>query len=262
MNRPSWKSLVFVVVIFAALVVTVDQANAWWSGYGGGAVYGYPAVSAWDGYCGSNLYLGCRPGPIRRLLFGPYRWYNAGCYTPYSCYRSYSCYPTYSYSCCGTVPTTSCCGDAIPGTPGMVPVPNQPTPAQKPVIEAPKAPDAPGIELPPDLNTPAVPNTVAPPAPGSTSTATPETSGVITVWVPFDAKVTINGMATKSTGSRRQFVSYDLKEGFSYKYEIKAEVVRDGKIVEDVKTAILTAGQNASLAFGFNLTPAEGLAAQ
>jgi hypothetical protein len=76
MNRPSWKSLVFVVVIFAALVVTVDQANAWWSGYGGGAVYGYPAVSAWDGYCGSNLYLGCRPGPIRRLLFGPYRWYR------------------------------------------------------------------------------------------------------------------------------------------------------------------------------------------
>ena len=91
---------------------------------------------------------------------------------------------------------------------------------------------------------------------------TPENSGILTVWVPYDAKVTINGMATKSTGSRRQFVSYDLKEGFSYKYEVKAEVVRDGKIVEDNKSVILTAGSNTAVAFGFNIIPTEGLAAK
>jgi uncharacterized protein (TIGR03000 family) len=94
----------------------------------------------------------------------------------------------------------------------------------------------------------------------STNNATPETSGILTVWVPFDAKVTINGLATKSTGSRRQFVSYDLKEGFSYKYEVKAEVVRDGKIIEDSKTVVITAGDSTSVAFGFNILPAAGLA--
>ena len=32
-------------------------------------------------------------------------------------------------------------------------------------------------------------------------------SGILTVWVPNEAKVTINGMLTKSTGSKRHFVS-------------------------------------------------------
>jgi uncharacterized protein (TIGR03000 family) len=85
---------------------------------------------------------------------------------------------------------------------------------------------------------------------------------MLTIWVPYDAKVTINGMPTKSTGSRRTFVSYDLKEGFSYKYEVKAEIVHEGKIVEDTKTVVLTAGGNSALAFGFNIAPAEGLAAK
>ena len=32
-------------------------------------------------YDSCGLYLGWRPGPIRRLLFGPYRWYWGGCYS-------------------------------------------------------------------------------------------------------------------------------------------------------------------------------------
>ena len=92
------------------------------------------------------------------------------------------------------------------------------------------------------------------------SSPTPETSGVVTVWVPYDAKVTINGLATRSVGSRRQFVSFGLKPGFSYKYDIHAEVVRDGKLVEDTHTVTLTAGQNTAVAFGFNTNPAESVA--
>jgi uncharacterized protein (TIGR03000 family) len=52
-------------------------------------------------------------------------------------------------------------------------------------------------------------------------------SGLLTVWVPYDAKVTINGMPTTSTGSRRQFVSYGLKPGYEYSYEVKAQVTRE-----------------------------------
>ena len=99
-----------------------------------------------------------------------------------------------------------------------------------------------------------------PAEPTSTSSPTPETSGVVTVWVPYDAKVTINGLATRSTGSRRQFVSFGLKPGFSYKYEVRAEIVRDGQIVEEARTISLTAGQRSAVAFGFN-KPAESVAA-
>ena len=83
---------------------------------------------------------------------------------------------------------------------------------------------------------------------------------MVMVWVPYDAKVTINGLATRSVGSRRQFVSYGLKPGFSYKYEIHAEVVRDGKLVEDTRTVTLTAGETIAVAFGFNTKPAESVA--
>lgn len=83
---------------------------------------------------------------------------------------------------------------------------------------------------------------------------------MVTVWVPYDAKVSVNGLATHSTGSRRQFVSYGLKPGFSYKYEIRAEVVRDGKTQEDARTVVLTAGMNTAVAFGFNTNPVETVA--
>ncbi len=280
MYRPSWKSLLFGVVIVTALFAVVDQANAWWGGCGGGPLYGpFPAYTAWDSCCGVDWCASYRPGPIRRLLLGPYRWYG-GLYGGYGCcYPVYSCcYPT--YSCCGM--ETSCCGgDVYTGTmtlqggamtaPGQ-PTPAIPTPAKKPVIESPNVP-APPSE-PGTTPAPATPVTPTPPEaeppipstpvlPGMPSTSvTPENSGMLTVWVPYDAKVTINGMPTKSTGSRRQFVSYNLKPGFSYKYEVKAEVVRDGKIIEDTKTVVLNAGSNNSVAFGFNIAPAENMAAQ
>ncbi|MCC6125208.1 MAG: TIGR03000 domain-containing protein [Pirellulales bacterium] len=259
MNRSRWKCLVLGVVIVAGLLAVADQANAWWYGCCGTPAYrsyAYYAVS--DGCCDGNWYLGVRPGPIRRLVFGPYRWYG-GWYGSYGC-----CYPT--YSCC--YPTYSCCGDTVYGevqgtvtTPAQ-PTPAQPTPAKKPVIEAP-TPAVPGEPATPTMPpSPPLPGT-EPSTPGTPTTEViPGNSGMLTVWVPFDAKVSINGMATKSTGSRRQFVSYNLKEGMSYKYEVKAEVVLEGKIVEDTKTVVLTAGSENAVAFGFNIAPAEGLVAQ
>ncbi len=86
-------------------------------------------------------------------------------------------------------------------------------------------------------------------------------SALLTVWVPYDAKVTVNGLATRSAGSRRVFVSHGLKPGFSYRYDVHAEVVRDGQIQEENQTVVLTAGQKESVAFGFNPKPTEELAA-
>jgi len=85
---------------------------------------------------------------------------------------------------------------------------------------------------------------------------------LISVWVPHDAKVIVNGYVTESEGSRRQFVSYGLRPGYSYKYEVKAQLIRDGKIIEDVRTVTLTAGQDMSVAFGFQSLPSQALASQ
>ncbi len=82
---------------------------------------------------------------------------------------------------------------------------------------------------------------------------------MLTVYVPYEAKITINGLPTQSTGSRRQYASFGLKPGMNYKYDIHAEIVRDGKIVEESKTVTLTAGQQDAAAFGFN-KPTEGMA--
>ncbi len=149
-----------------------------------------------------------------------------------------------------------------------------PTPAPAPA----KSNTAPA--LPPSTTAPAAPaeKSAAPVLgiPGTTSPLLPDSgglnikpdrssieptagdSGILTVWVPSEAKVTINGMLTKSTGSKRHFVSYGLRPGYIYKYVVKAEVVREGKIVTDEKTVSLTAGEQGGVAFGFNV---EGLAA-
>jgi uncharacterized protein (TIGR03000 family) len=92
----------------------------------------------------------------------------------------------------------------------------------------------------------------AAPAPGKTSATSAENSGILTVWVPFDAKVTVNGLETRSTGSRRQFVSYGLQPGLSYKYVVRAQVVINGQVQEESRTVTLTAGDVTAVAFGFN----------
>ncbi len=227
MYRPNLKSLLLVALLTVSISAVAEQAQAcWWWGCYRPAYVG-SCCSACDpcGF-GGNWVLGYRHGPVRRLLFGPYRWYYAG--------------GVYTTSCCGEVTTSDCgCG----GTTAPAAPAKAPTPAQKPATEAPNAPIEPSIPA------------------EKTSSATPETSGILTVWVPADAKVTVNGLATKSVGSRRQFVSFGLKSGFSYKYEVVATVVRDGKEVEDTRTVILTAGSNTSVAFSFEMEKAEALAA-
>jgi uncharacterized protein (TIGR03000 family) len=115
-----------------------------------------------------------------------------------------------------------------------------------------------GLPETPSSLEPALPS--VPEQPKSSFNPTPENSGVITVWVPYDAKVSVNGLLTKSTGSRRQFVSYGLKPGFSYKYNIHAEVVRSGQIVDEDRTVVLAMGQDTSVVFGFNTAPVENIA--
>ena len=59
----------------------------------------------------------------------------------------------------------------------------------------------------------------------------------------------VNGQATRRTGVYRQYISRGLQSGYSYKYEIRAELNRNGRLVSDTKTVTLRAGQRTSLRF-------------
>jgi uncharacterized protein (TIGR03000 family) len=246
MIRSSWKSLLIGAVVAVALLSTTRQADAqWWGVYrpaacGWGCGYTscyspcYSSVGCGSCYGDSGWYLGWRPGPIRRLVFGPYRsyWggYCGGCYS--SCYSG--CYNGYTTGC-------ATCGDVSTAAPATNKPTLAPTPAQKPAMPPPAMPTEP---------TPAAPAPTEP-APKTTSTDA-DNSGVLTVWVPYDAKVMVNGIETRSVGSKRQFVSFGLKPGLSYKYVVRATIIREGQLVEDTQTVTLMAGQITAVAFGFN----------
>ncbi len=110
----------------------------------------------------------------------------------------------------------------------------------------------------PAADTPADPSTPAPAPPASGDAPAKETSlrsvdGMLAVEVPTDAKIFVNGQETSSTGDIRQYISRNLQPGYNYSYEVRAEIIRDGKKVDEVKTVDLKAGEVAKVAF--NLAP-------
>lgn len=89
----------------------------------------------------------------------------------------------------------------------------------------------------------------APEAPAATEQTSANSEATLTVNVPGDARVFVNGVQTKSVGSERSYVSRGLQSGFNYSYEVRAEVERNGKVVEETKTVNLMAGRTARVAF-------------
>lgn len=75
----------------------------------------------------------------------------------------------------------------------------------------------------------------------------------LTVAVPSEAKVFVNGRATTSKGTVRQFVSRGLKADKTYKFEIKAEMLAaDGQPMTESRTVVVKAGETENLAFAFS----------
>ncbi len=74
-------------------------------------------------------------------------------------------------------------------------------------------------------------------------------SGTLSVSVPADAVVFVNGAATKSTGTQRQYVSNGLAQGEDYAYEVRVEYELNGEKVVESKSATLTANGTATLSF-------------
>ncbi len=76
-------------------------------------------------------------------------------------------------------------------------------------------------------------------------------STLISVAVPADAEVFVNGYRTRSSGEARRFISSGLEAGKAYEFEVRAVAQRGDREVNDVKKLRVTAGDRTHVAFDF-----------
>jgi uncharacterized protein (TIGR03000 family) len=89
-----------------------------------------------------------------------------------------------------------------------------------------------------------------PPSPTNHPTYGPlPNEALLSVKVPADAKVFINGRPTPSTGADREYISRYLQGIAHYNYAVRVEFIRNGQPVSENKTVQLTSGQSANLDF-------------
>jgi len=87
------------------------------------------------------------------------------------------------------------------------------------------------------------------PPPVDTTRNNANTEATLTVNVPANTRIFVNGTPTRSDGTVRRYVSRGLTPGFEYSYEIKAELDRDGKAVQETKVVKVRGGQSVDVAF-------------
>jgi uncharacterized protein (TIGR03000 family) len=76
----------------------------------------------------------------------------------------------------------------------------------------------------------------------------PKDGVILTVQVPAEARVFVNGKETSSLGTTRVFASKGLTPGKKYDFVVKMQSSRDGKPLEQSKTVSLIAGDRQTLA--------------
>jgi len=69
------------------------------------------------------------------------------------------------------------------------------------------------------------------------------------VEVPADAKLYIDGTLMKATSERRVFNTPTLQTAQEYFYDVRAEVVRDGKTYDSTRRVIVKAGADVRTSF-------------
>jgi uncharacterized protein (TIGR03000 family) len=130
-----------------------------------------------------------------------------------------------------------------------------------PSAAAPEA-SAPATETTDGADAPAAkPPAAKPPAakkPAKADSASVEAdSALLTVSVPEDALVVVNGFQTKATGLVRQFKSSGLKPGFVYTYDVQVVYTVDGAERTESKSVKLRTGTSQMLTFAADAKSAE-----
>lgn len=99
-----------------------------------------------------------------------------------------------------------------------------------------------------------------PPAKGSEKVAPPvkdkgkgdQASARVTVNLPSDAKLWVDAVECPLTSSVRSFNTPALNPGQRYVYNIKAEIVRDGRTISETQRVVLTPGEESRVDFNSN----------
>ncbi len=215
------------------------------SGWGCQGGYGCQCSGGWGCQGGYGAGWGCQGGCVGGWGYGNL--------TPQAAYASYGVNPPYlAYSaygsqiyqgcvgggagCYGCYGGWSCYGSPISGT-STVPAPKVVVPSEQ-APAPPKEKDMkddkkPAGKNPLDLG---VENRI-----GNRAT--------IVVVVPEEAKVFIDGMQMKSTKARRVFQTPVLQEGETYFYDIRVDMVRDGKTVSETRRVVINPGQRVAANF-------------
>jgi uncharacterized protein (TIGR03000 family) len=233
------------------------------SGYACNGYYGCCGYcGGYCGGCGCCGYGGCCGG-YGCCGYGGWCGGCCGCYG--MCYTPYACHGC--YGCCGCM---SCCSGGWSGGYCWGPGSYHPYPLD---TFAPAGPVVPGVQgvMP---GTPGVPGGVVPGTPGTPGTGgepvpppmPPKKEGdkkegevstraKLVVEVPADARLYIDDQLMKTTSSKRVFSTPFLAQGQAYYYEVRVEVLRDGKPVSETKKVVVRAGEEARASFP-NLEPA------
>lgn len=249
-------------------------------------VYTVRACSPWYGWCAR---------PVRHC-YVPYRVYSccSVCYADPCC-----CYDSCCVSSVGTVvnspsdvqatqkPTLAPMTTPAPGAAPAAGTPNDPAPVPAPAPQtfAPAEPDpapAPAFSLdadPAPAQDPLGPMPAVDPAPAPATdsllpdpsvpdssldplkeTSLPSSEGTISILVPANAQVSINGYVTKSTGRVRRYVAQNLQPGLVYPFNIQVKVVRDGRTLTDARQVKLSGGALEAVAFDFDKSSVDRIA--
>jgi uncharacterized protein (TIGR03000 family) len=191
----------------------------------GGSAPDFCHHCAYAGYYSSNCY-GCYGGsyygaPYGNGCYGYGAWGACGgswgCYggswgggaIDYNCFGCHGCYGCYG--------GFGCTGFNPYGTAQMAP---EPIPAPKPDEKK----------------------------PGGMGSVAPDRAKVI-VQLPTGAKLYVDDQPIKTTADSQAFNTPKLDPGQTYYYEVRAEVVRDGKTVVESKRILVRGGQEVSVAF-------------
>jgi uncharacterized protein (TIGR03000 family) len=95
----------------------------------------------------------------------------------------------------------------------------------------------------------------APAAPDSGATPAREATALLTVLVPADAEVFLDGDPTTETGTERRYITPPLTVGEHYNYTVRARWQQDGATVERSRKVPITGGANVRVDF---TQPAQG----
>ncbi len=82
-----------------------------------------------------------------------------------------------------------------------------------------------------------------------------ENTAILSVKLPVEAKIYINGRLTRTKGDLRSFVSRRLKAGKRYEYRVKAVLERSGETIVRNQNVKLATGLRKTISFDFDQPP-------